>query len=69
MDNKINMLALTFLLFMIVTFFIAIVIIISNIRKEYREVNVRLTNKIDKLEGLFLAECKTLVKEFKNLKK
>jgi hypothetical protein len=57
------------MLLLVVVFFIAITITVINVRRENREDSTRLSDKIDKLEGLFLAECKTLVKEFKNLKK
>ena len=69
MDSVMTMLAFTFMLLLVVVFFIAITITVINVRRENREDSTRLSDKIDKLEGLFLAECKTLVKEFKNLKK
>lgn len=69
MDSITTMLAFTFMLLLVVVFFIAITITVINVRRENREDSTRLSDKIDKLEGLFLAECKTLVKEFKNLKK
>tara|TARA_R110000868_G_scaffold400868_1_gene675606 strand:- start:8270 stop:8479 length:210 start_codon:yes stop_codon:yes gene_type:complete len=69
MDSITTMLAFTFVLLLVVVFFITISITVINVRRENREDSTRLSDKIDKLEGLFLSECKTLVKEFKNLKK
>ena len=62
------MLALTLLLLLIVLFFIAITITISSVRKEHREVNKRLSDKIDKFEEMFLVECRNLVKSVEDLK-
>lgn len=69
MVNNITMIAFTFLVLINVIFFVFITIVISQTRKEYRDVNKRLSDKIDNFERVLSVEFRELLESIKDFKK